>query len=75
MIDASAIKLGSSIDNPLRLYPNDIKIQNEIDDINQITYTGINNGAYKAGSSSDQTIYMKPFDDYFATLDIFIVII
>lgn len=43
-------------------------MQNEIDILNKTIYTTINNGAYKAGFSSDQQIYATAFHDYFQTL-------
>lgn len=36
--------------------------------LNERVYVTINNGAYKAGFSSDQAIYVQAFDAYFETL-------
>ena len=36
--------------------------------MNERIYVTINNGAYKAGFSSDQAVYAQAFDAYFATL-------
>lgn len=46
------------------LYPDDLA--DEIDRLNERIYTDINNGAYKAGFSSDQSVYAQAFDRYFA---------
>jgi len=40
----------------------------EIERLNDLIYTTINNGAYKAGFSSDQAVYAKAFTGYFETL-------
>jgi putative glutathione S-transferase len=36
--------------------------------LNEQIYVGINNGAYKAGFSSDQAVYAAAFEKYFDTL-------
>ena len=46
------------------LYPTDLA--SEIDRLNARIYTDINNGAYKAGFSSDQAVYAAAFERYFA---------
>ena len=56
MLDIHATALGSSMENPLRLYPSNDALRGEIDALNQTIYTSINNGAYKAGFSSDQRV-------------------
>jgi putative glutathione S-transferase len=43
-------------------------MRQEIDTLNEQIYVGINNGAYKAGFSSDQAIYAAAFTAYFDTL-------
>ena len=69
MLDAHSKDLGSAMSNPHTLYPDDAVSRSEIDALNQTIYTSINNGAYKAGFSSDQQVYAKAFLDYFQTLD------
>ena len=70
MLDASAAALGSKIPNAdrVRLYPNALSERADIHALNDLIYTAINNGAYKAGFSSDQGIYRAAFDAYFDTL-------
>ena len=46
------------------LYPDDLA--DEIDRLNARIYADINNGAYKAGLSSDQAVYAQAFERYFA---------
>ncbi len=43
-------------------------MQTEIDRLNEKIYVTINNGAYKAGFSSDQSVYEAAFESYFDTL-------
>ena len=71
MLNKQAEALGSTIPNKGRidLYPKDEQIRNKIDELNNQIYVGINNGAYKAGFSSDQSVYSAAFDLYFSTLD------
>lgn len=52
-----------------QLFPDDTKVQDQITKLNERIYTNINNGAYKAGFSSDQAIYENAFRDYFSTLN------
>ena len=65
MLNANAAALGGRAD--IDLYPS--AFQAEIDVLNDAIYTGINNGAYKAGFSSDQSVYASAFQAYFETLD------
>ena len=51
----------------LELYPE--PLQDQIDTLNQQIYVAINNGAYKAGFSSDQTVYRDAYLAYFDMLD------
>jgi len=44
-------------------------LASKIDEANEWIYTDINNGAYKAGFSSNQDVYEKAFRTYFAALD------
>ncbi|OAN77129.1 glutathione S-transferase [Jannaschia sp. EhC01] len=70
MLDANAEALGSTIPvaDRVRLSPDDATQRAEIHDLNDLIYTTINNGAYKAGFSSDQGVYGAAFDAYFETL-------
>ena len=70
MLNAHAHALSGgavSTDRP-DLYVDDDAKRAEIDALNQTIYTTINNGAYKAGFSSDQTVYAAAFESYFETL-------
>ncbi len=71
MLNRQAAALGSTLDDGTRpdLYPNDVAIREEIDTWNDLIYVTINNGAYKAGFSSDQTVYAEAFTRYFETLE------
>jgi putative glutathione S-transferase len=73
MLNAQANALGSSIRDDLRsdLYPlgeQHMAMRQDIDMLNDKIYMAINNGAYKAGFSSDQAIYAAAFSKYFETL-------
>lgn len=73
MLDAQADALGSAMPAEQRavLYPkgeDNAGLRQEIDDLNEMIYVGINNGAYKAGFSSDQLVYEAAFATYFDTL-------
>jgi putative glutathione S-transferase len=70
VLDATATPLGSTIAaaDRVQLYPDASTERAEIHDLNDLIYTTINNGAYKAGFSSDQAIYAAAFDAYFGTL-------
>jgi putative glutathione S-transferase len=68
MLDANAEALGATMKERPTLYPAAGALRTEIDELNQAIYTAINNGAYKAGFSSDQEVYAKAFGDYFETL-------
>merc|ERR1712051_780623 len=52
---------------PINLYPE--LLREKVDEANTWIYTDINNGAYKAGFSSNQDVYETAFDTYFAALD------
>ena len=74
MLNAQARALGSTIadDHRSDLYPGgdkNVALRKEIDTLNEQIYVGINNGAYKAGFSSDQMVYAAAFANYFETLD------
>ncbi len=69
MFDANAAQLGAPADRPW-LYPDDPAIRDEIDALNDLTYAAINNGAYKAGFSSDQAVYAAAYTAYFDALEV-----
>lgn len=48
-------------------YPADLR--GEIDEINAYVYDRVNNGVYKAGFATDQTVYERAFDQLFEALD------
>ena len=68
MLNAHAGALGSTLPDGARpdLYPADHA--DEIDRLNERIYVAINNGAYKAGFSSDQAVYAAAFEGYFEAL-------
>ncbi len=70
MLNAHSRKLGSSNEPATHpdLYPDDPELRQEIDVLNTTIYTNINNGAYKAGFSSDQSVYEQAFQEYFDML-------
>jgi putative glutathione S-transferase len=70
MLDRTAEALGSTIprNDRVRLYPDDTNERQKIERLNDLIYTTINNGAYKAGFSSNQSIYATAFTAYFDTL-------
>lgn len=70
MLNDQATPLGSSLsvsDRP-NLYPADAALREQIESLNDTIYASINNGAYKAGFSSDQAVYVTAFNAYFDTL-------
>ncbi len=71
MLDAAAGTLGSTLSHADRpdLYPAPADQRAEIDALNDAIYTAINNGAYKAGFSSDQKVYEEAFAGYFDMLE------
>lgn len=71
ILNANAAALGSALPEGERpdLYPEDPALRDDIDDLNHLIYTAINNGAYKAGFSSDQAIYAAAFEAYFEALN------
>lgn len=68
MLDEHALALGSthSFDQFPNLRPEGVIA--EIDALNENIYVAINNGAYKAGFSSDQSVYTQAYVSYFETL-------
>lgn len=74
ILNENAKVLGSSLsDGDLPdLYPSGAEnktLRDDIDALNSEIYVAINNGAYKAGFSSDQTVYANAFEYYFTTLN------
>ena len=71
MLNQHAGALGSSVIDAERLdlYPQQQELRDEINALNSEIYTNVNNGAYKAGFSSDQSVYAAAFNAYFSTLD------
>lgn len=67
MLDTHAEALGSTRPDRPHLRPDDPALLARIDALNARIYTTINNGAYKAGFSSDQAVYAAAFDAYFET--------
>ena len=61
MLDTFAARLGRGM--PLR--PEGV----DLEPLNELIYVGINNGAYKAGFSSDQSVYAAAFSAYFDALE------
>jgi len=70
ILNDQATPLGSIYSKSERadLWPHDRRAQEQINELNAAIYTNINNGAYKAGFSSDQAIYAKAFTAYFDML-------
>ncbi|MBV6657138.1 MAG: glutathione S-transferase C-terminal domain-containing protein [Devosiaceae bacterium] len=70
MLAAQAGPLGSALSDADRpdFYPEDAALRTQIDALNERVYITINNGAYKAGFSSDQQVYARAFEAYFETL-------
>jgi len=70
MLNEQADSLGSTIATSDRwnLYPDNPVARSQIDSLNNEVYKHINNGAYKAGFSSDQAVYAAAFESYFVTL-------
>ncbi|MEM7472287.1 MAG: glutathione S-transferase C-terminal domain-containing protein [Pseudomonadota bacterium] len=69
MLDTNAEMLGSKIATRPKLVPTDLELRSVVSTLNERIYVAINNGAYKAGFSSDQAIYAQAFETYFDTLD------
>jgi putative glutathione S-transferase len=71
MLNRHAKVLGSTYSDSDRwdLYPDDAALRRQIDTLNEQIYVAINNGAYKAGFSSDQAVYAAAFQAYFDTLE------
>ena len=67
MLDQHAEALGGDAHRAI-LVPDDPALQTDMDALNERIYVTINNGAYKAGFSSDQVIYAEAYEAYFETL-------
>lgn len=68
MLDENAQELGSTLSDRPNLVPADPDQKARVDHWNERIYVAINNGAYKAGFSSDQAVYAQAFAAYFETL-------
>jgi putative glutathione S-transferase len=73
MLNQEASQLGSSLSDKVRpdLYPSGddkAQLRAEIEALNDQIYDNINDGAYKAGFSSNQEVYARAFSNYFDTL-------
>lgn len=73
MFNTQSRALGSTMADDVRpdLYPlgeGHAKVRDHVDALNADIYVDINNSAYKAGFSSDQTVYAAAFKAYFARL-------
>ena len=71
MMDRNAKALGSNIPETQRpaLVPDDPEVLADVTALNDRIYQTVNNGAYKAGFSTDQAVYAAAFNAYFETLD------
>ena len=71
MMGQNAAALGSGLADAERidLYPADQGLRSQIDALNGRIYDAVNNGAYKAGFSSDQSVYEAAFHKYFNMLE------
>ena len=74
MLNKQVDALDSSLAPAMRpdLYPEgegSSDIRREIEELNELIYININNGAYKAGFSSNQKVYAEAFDNYFEMLE------
>lgn len=69
MLDAHADDLGSTLPHRPQLVPEDEGVKDQIAKLNERIFTTVNNGAYKAGFSSDQEVYARAFAAYFDTLE------
>ena len=69
MLNRHAKDLGSHLEPAKQpdLYPGGA-VRDDINALNDLIYAAINNGAYKAGFSSDQAVYAAAFGTYFDTL-------
>lgn len=70
ILNAQSEALGSRLGADKRpdLFPSDPVVQAQIEALNERIYGAINNGAYKAGFSSDQSVYNAAYDAYFDML-------
>lgn len=66
ILDEHADALGSNDIGRPQLFPDHKRL--EIEQLNDLIYVAINNGAYKAGFSSDQGVYARAYAAYFAAL-------
>ena len=66
MLNAHAEALGSSLPGCERPDLRPDELAGEIDELNERVYADVNDGAYRAGFSSDQAVYAAAFERYFA---------
>ena len=55
-------------ENETDFYPKELRA--EIDEINDLVYSNVNNGVYRTGFASTQEAYEEAFDKLFSTLDL-----
>jgi len=67
MLDRHAGALGGAPNRPT-LVPHDPALLSDVNALNERIYVTINNGAYKAGFSSDQAVYEQAYEAYFESL-------
>jgi putative glutathione S-transferase len=60
-------QFGRWADPQVRLYP--AELRPEIDEINQVVYTAVNNGVYRCGFATTQQAYHEAVTDLFGVLD------
>jgi putative glutathione S-transferase len=60
-------QFGAYVTSDLDLYPT--ALRDEIDSLNEVVYTDVNNGVYRAGFATTQQAYEEAFDALFARLD------
>ena len=65
MFETAMLSVGTN--SGLELYPE--ALQTGIDEWNDLVYPKINNGAYKAGFSSNQEVYKAAYEGYFEALE------
>jgi putative glutathione S-transferase len=54
--------------NDLDFYPD--KLRSEIDEINSLVYSNVNNGVYRTGFAATQEAYEEAYEKLFSTLDL-----
>jgi putative glutathione S-transferase len=54
--------------NEIDFYPNELRM--EIDEINELVYSNVNNGVYRTGFAATQEAYEEAYEKLFSTLDV-----